>query len=148
MRSASGSGIQSDISADRGVESPGRGEKEGKLKSIGVSNMTPKIWKEYIPKFEMLPAVNQVECNPQLLSHPVVQRLAGNISISDFELTEEEMKEMRAMDTGKGTHDPEAPGVVLHPRRIFVEIGLFSELFKREVNDYIAVQKKINFCNI
>ena len=102
--------------------------------------MTLKIWKEYIPKFEMLPAVNQVECNPffrqrelrallakdnvkieayfplghgnpQLLSHPVVQRLAGNISISDFELTEEEMKEMRAMDTGKGTHDPEAPGV-------------------------------------
>ena len=146
---------------------------EGKLRSIGVSNMTPKIWKEYVPQFETIPAVNQVECNPffqqrelrallekddvkieayfplghgnpQLLSHPVVQKLAekyhkdagqillrfevqdglivlpkstkqeritGNICIFDFELTPEEMEEMRAMDTGKGTHDPEAPGV-------------------------------------
>ena len=146
---------------------------EGKLRSIGVSNMTPKIWKEYVPQFETIPAVNQMECNPffqqwerrallekddvkieayfplghgnpQLLSHPVVQELAekynkdagqillrfevqdglivlpkstkperitGNICIFDFELTPEEMEEMRAMDTGKGTHDPEAPGV-------------------------------------
>lgn len=146
---------------------------EGKLRSIGVSNMTPKIWKEYVPQFETIPAVNQVECNPffqqrelrallekddvkieayfplghgnpQLLSHPVVrklaekyhkdagqillrfevqdglivlpkstkqERIAGNICIFDFELTPEEMEEMRAMDTGKGTHDPEAPGV-------------------------------------
>lgn len=146
---------------------------EGKLRSIGVSNMTPKIWKEYVPQFETIPAVNQVECNPffqqrelrgllekddvkieayfplghgnpQLLTHPVVQklaekynkdagqillrfevqdglivlpkstkpeRIAGNICIFDFELTPEEMEEMRAMDTGKGTHDPEAPGV-------------------------------------
>lgn len=146
---------------------------EGKLRSIGVSNMTPKIWKEYVPQFETIPAVNQVECNPffqqrelrgllekddvkieayfplghgnpQLLTHPVVQKLAekynkdagqillrfevqdglivlpkstkperisGNICIFDFELTPEEMEEMRAMDTGKGTHDPEAPGV-------------------------------------
>ena len=137
---------------------------EGTLRSIGVSNMTPKIWKEYVPQFETIPAVNQVECNPffqqrelrallekddvkieayfplghgnpQLLSHPVVQKLAekyhkdvgqillrfevqdglivlpkstkperisGNICIFDFELTPEEMEEMRAMDTGKG----------------------------------------------
>ena len=37
---------------------------EGKIRSIGVSNMTPKIWNEYIPKFKTMPAVNQVECNP------------------------------------------------------------------------------------
>ncbi len=148
-------------------------KEEGKLRSIGVSNMTPKIWQEYVPQFNTVPAVNQVECNPffqqkelralldkedvkieayfplghgnpQLLSHPVVQKLAekygkdagqillrfevqdglivlpkstkperieGNICIFDFELTSEEMEEMRAMDTGKGTHDPEAPGV-------------------------------------
>ena len=36
----------------------------GKIKSIGVSNMTPKIWKEFVPQFKTLPAVNQVECNP------------------------------------------------------------------------------------
>ena len=36
-------------------------KEEGKLKSIGVSNMTPKIWKEFVPQFATLPAVNQVE---------------------------------------------------------------------------------------
>ena len=39
-------------------------KSQGKIKSIGVSNMTPKIWNEFIPKFSTLPAVNQVECNP------------------------------------------------------------------------------------
>ena len=37
---------------------------EGKLRSIGVSNMTPKIWKTFVPQFSTLPAVNQVECHP------------------------------------------------------------------------------------
>jgi len=146
---------------------------EGKLKSIGVSNMTPKIYNEYVPQFASKPSVDQVECNPffqqkelreilakddvkleayfplghgnvELLSHPVFKnlaekygrnagqiilrfevqegfitlprstnpgRIAGNIDIFDFELTENEMDEIRALDTGKGSHDPEAPGV-------------------------------------
>ena len=145
----------------------------GKVRSIGVSNMTPKIWKEFVPQFKTLPAVNQVECNPffqqrelrellakddvkieayqplghgdsSLLSHPVIaklaekygknagqiilrfevqdglivlpkstnpERIAGNLRIFDFELTEDEMNQMYALDTGKGSHDPEAPGV-------------------------------------
>lgn len=36
----------------------------GQIKSIGVSNMTPKIWNQYVPQFKTKPAVNQVECNP------------------------------------------------------------------------------------
>lgn len=36
-------------------------------------------------------------------------RIAGNIDIFDFELTEEEMQDMRTLDTGKGTHNPEDP---------------------------------------
>nr|WP_243426805.1 aldo/keto reductase [Mediterraneibacter glycyrrhizinilyticus] len=146
---------------------------EGKVKSIGVSNMTPKIWNEFVPQFDTVPVVNQVECNPffqqkelrallekddvkieayqplghgntELLTNPVVtelaekygknagqvilrfevqegfivlpksenpERIAGNIEIFDFELSEEEMEKMRALDTGKGGHDPEAPGV-------------------------------------
>ena len=36
----------------------------GKIKSIGVSNMTPKLWNNFIPQFDTVPAVNQVECNP------------------------------------------------------------------------------------
>ena len=148
-------------------------KSQGKIKSIGVSNMTPKIWNEFIPKFSTLPAVNQVECNPffqqrklheildplnvkieawyplghgdsSLLNAPVIQglskkygrnagqiilrfevqdglivlpkstnpeRIAGNIDIFNFELTEEEMKTLRSLDRGKGSHDPEAPGV-------------------------------------
>lgn len=145
----------------------------GKIRSIGVSNMTPKIWKEFVPQFETIPAVNQVECHPffqqrelrellagddvkieayqplghgdaSLLSHPAItrlaekygknagqvilrfevqdglivlpksthpERIAGNLDIFDFALTEDEMDALRALDTGKGHHDPEAPGV-------------------------------------
>lgn len=146
---------------------------EGKIRSIGVSNMTPRIWKEFASQFQTVPAVNQVECNPffqqkelrellekddvkieaykplghgneSLLSNPVIQklaekygknagqiilrfeiqegmivlpkstnpgRIAGNIDIFDFELAESEVEELRGLDTGKGDHDPEAPGV-------------------------------------
>ena len=36
----------------------------GKIRSIGVSNMTPKIWESFVPQFGTLPSVNQVEFNP------------------------------------------------------------------------------------
>ncbi|HIW72050.1 MAG TPA: aldo/keto reductase [Candidatus Levilactobacillus faecigallinarum] len=39
-------------------------QKAGKLRSIGVSNMTPKIWQKFVPDFATMPAVNQVEFNP------------------------------------------------------------------------------------
>lgn len=38
--------------------------QEGKLRSIGVSNHTVRLLGEILPKMEILPAVNQVECNP------------------------------------------------------------------------------------
>lgn len=146
---------------------------EGRLRSIGVSNMTPKIWNSFVPQFATKPSVNQVECNPffqqkelrkilekedvkleawyplghgdeKLLKNPVItrlaekyrknagqvilrfelqegfmilpksanpERIAGNLDLFDFELTEAEMEEMRALDTGKGSHDPEAEGL-------------------------------------
>ena len=148
-------------------------KKEGKLRSVGVSNMSPRIWNKWIPQFDTLPAVNQVECNPYfqqrelrkltdeknvrieawgplgqgnaaLLSDPVVLKLAkkygkdagqiilrfevqdgivvlpkstkparieSNLNIFDFSLTKEEMLEMYALDTGRGRHDPDAPGI-------------------------------------
>ena len=37
--------------------------------------------------------------------------MKSNMDIFDFALTDEEMKAMRALDTGKSKHDPDAPGV-------------------------------------
>lgn len=144
-------------------------QAEGKIRSIGVSNMTPKIWNEWVPKFKVTPAVNQVECNPTfqqralrelldplgvliecwyplghgnagLLGNPAITgpaakygkdagqivlrfevqeglvvlpkstkpaRIKSNLDIFGFELTDAEIDAIRALDTGKGTHDPE-----------------------------------------
>ncbi len=148
-------------------------KKEGKIRSIGVSNMTPNLWKKIVPQFDTIPAVNQVEYNPTfqqrelrkllakdrvvleawfplghgnkgLLENPLVTslaakygknagqiilrfevqegvvvlpkstnpgRIAGNIDIFNFSLTEEEIQRLRGLDTGKGTHNPETPGM-------------------------------------
>ena len=51
---------------------------EGKLRSIGVSNMTPKIWKTFVPQFSTLPAVNQVECHPFFQQRELRELLAEN----------------------------------------------------------------------
>ena len=146
---------------------------DGKIRSIGVSNMTPKIWNTYVPHFATMPSVNQVECNPfaqqksiraimaehdvkvecwgplgqgnsDLLNNEMIKtigekygknvgqvilrfevqegmivlpksvnpvRIKTNLDIFDFELTEDEMTAIRALDTGKAKHDPDAPGV-------------------------------------
>lgn len=146
---------------------------EGKLKSIGVSNMTPKIWKSFVPKFATKPAVNQIEFNPftqqreirelmeqedvkveawypmghgnvELLGHPTItalaekygknagqicirfevqegvitlpkstnpERIRTNLDVFDFSFTDAEMQALRAMDTGKGSHNPDAEGL-------------------------------------
>ncbi len=146
---------------------------DGKLRSIGVSNMTPKIWNDFVPQFSTMPSVNQVECNPfsqqkelreltaqndvklecwyplghgnaELLNHSVItelarkynkdagqiilrfevqegfitlpkssnsERIKSNIDIFDFALTEKEMDSIRALNTGKTSHDPETPGL-------------------------------------
>ena len=148
-------------------------QKEGKIKSIGVSNMTPRLFNEFISQTKIKPAVNQVECNPyfqqkelrevlrkhgtlleawyplghgnkELLNNEILVKLAqkygkdtvqiilrwhiqegnialpkatseahikGNIDVFDFALSDEEMAQIRALDTGKGTHNPEAEGV-------------------------------------
>lgn len=39
-------------------------KRAGKIRSIGVSNMTPKIWNSFVPQFDTKPSVNQVEFNP------------------------------------------------------------------------------------
>ena len=38
-------------------------------------------------------------------------RMEENLAIFDFSLTPEEMAELRSLDTGKGVHDPETPGL-------------------------------------
>lgn len=148
-------------------------KREGKIRSIGVSNMTPKIWNEFIPQFKTIPSVNQVEFNPyfqqrelrkilaehnvaleawgpfgqgnkSLMNEPIFTKLAekyhkdngqiiarwiiqegiitfprsvkpdrikSNFDVFDFELTGEEMDDIRKLDKAHGTHNPDAPGV-------------------------------------
>ena len=146
---------------------------EGKIKSIGVSNMTAKLWNRFVPDFDTLPSVNQVEFNPyfqqkeireimakddvkleswgplgqgrqDLLTNSVITDIAdkydknagqvilrfenqegiiifpkstkdehikSNMDIFDFKLNDGEMDNIRALDTGRGSHDPDAEGV-------------------------------------
>lgn len=55
--------------------------------------------------------------NAGLLSEPVITELAKKYNknagqvIFDFELTEDEMNEIRALDKGHGRHNPDAPGI-------------------------------------
>lgn len=148
-------------------------QKAGKIKSIGVSNMTPNIWNHFVPQFDTMPAIDQVECNPffqqkhlrellavhdvkleayfplghgdeALLANPLIvglakkygkdpgqiilrfevqegfivlpkstnpNHIAGNVAIFDFSLTDDEMEQLRGLDRGKGSHDPETPGM-------------------------------------
>ena len=145
----------------------------GKIKSIGVSNMTPKIFKEFISKVDVMPSVNQVECNPyfqqkelrdvlksygvrleawypfghgnkELMNDKVLVSIAekynksvpqvilrwhiqegivalpkslneehikANLNVFDFNLSDDDMAQIRSIDKGVGSHNPEAEGV-------------------------------------
>ena len=41
-------------------------KNDGKISSIGVSNMTVKLWNRYADCFSVMPAVNQVEYHPMM----------------------------------------------------------------------------------
>ena len=57
----------------------------GKIRSIGVSNMTPKIWNEFVPQFDSLPSVNQVEYNPLCQQKPLRELLAkSNVALESW----------------------------------------------------------------
>lgn len=148
-------------------------KKAGKIRSIGVSNMTAAIWQKFVPQFGSLPSVNQVEFNPYFQQQPLrailnpldvkveawaplgqgnarlfkepaitalaekyhknagqiilrfenqegiivfpksvhAERIKSNMEIFDFTLTAEEMAALRRLDTGKGMHNPDDPGV-------------------------------------
>ena len=158
---------------DEAWKALGEAKDEGKIKSIGVSNMTLKLWNRFVPDFDTMPSVNQVEFNPyfqqkeireimakddvkleswgplgqgshDLLTNPVIveiadkygknagqvilrfenqegiivfpkstkdERIKSNMDIFDFKLTDSEMDKIRALDTGRGSHDPDAEGV-------------------------------------
>lgn len=53
-------------------------KQAGKIRSIGVSNMTPKIWQSFVPQFATKPSVNQVEFNPYFQQRPLRELLAAD----------------------------------------------------------------------
>lgn len=63
-----------------------KAKRDGKIKSIGVSNMTVNIWNRFVPHFETLPAVNQVECNPYFQQKELKMLLDGlNVKIEAYQ---------------------------------------------------------------
>lgn len=48
----------------------------GKIRSIGVFNMTPRLWNKWVPKFKTMPSVNQVLFNPYMQQHELRKILA------------------------------------------------------------------------
>lgn len=52
-------------------------KKAGKIRSIGVSNMTPKIWDNFISQLSSTPSVNQVEFNPYCQQKEIRKRMAA-----------------------------------------------------------------------
>ena len=53
-------------------------QRAGKIRSIGVSNVTPKYWQQLMPQFDTLPTVNQVEFNPYFQQQPLRQLMRAN----------------------------------------------------------------------
>ena len=53
----------------------------GKIRSIGVSNMSPKIWNRFVPQLSTLPSVNQVEFNPYQQQREI-RALMGEASVA------------------------------------------------------------------
>lgn len=39
-------------------------QKVGKIKSIGISNQDAKFLKDFLPNVNVIPSINQIECNP------------------------------------------------------------------------------------
>ena len=39
-------------------------KKNGKIKSIGISNQDAKFLSDFLPNIEIIPSINQIECNP------------------------------------------------------------------------------------
>ena len=68
---------------------------DGKIRSLGLSNWYVKELEEFLPQVNITPALIQNEI------HPYYQE---NTELFDFELTEEEMEQINALDRGE-KHD-------------------------------------------
>ena len=49
---------------------------QGKIKSIGISNVTINLWNKFKDGMTIMPAVNQVECNPFFQQKPLREEMA------------------------------------------------------------------------
>ncbi|MGN0867298.1 MAG: aldo/keto reductase [Oligosphaeraceae bacterium] len=50
--------------------------RRGDLRSLGISNFTPRYLEEFLPGLDQIPVVNQVECNPFWQQLPLRKRMA------------------------------------------------------------------------
>lgn len=85
---------ENDVKAYKAME---QAVSQGKLKCIGLSNYyTPKDFDRLVNATEITPVLLQNETHPYHQSMEMKEHL--NYEIFDFELTEDEMKQMRSLD--------------------------------------------------
>ena len=80
-----------------------KASQSGKVRAIGISNFNIAKYESFIQHCNILPAVNQVESQNTVAVIPKsahTDRMKENIDIFDFELSSEDMDQIRTFDTG------------------------------------------------
>ena len=120
----------------------------GKIRSIGVSNMTPKLWNKWISKFKTMPSVNQVLFNPYMQQNELRKILAkehvtleawGPLGEGDHNLLNEPILKAMAEKYGKDVGQiilrfEHQEGVIVFPKSIHeVRIKSNKDIFDFEL---------------
>lgn len=78
--------------------------------AIGVSNFTPAHLRRLIAETTVVPAVNQIQLNPQIPRSTDTGRLRSNLEVFDFELTAQQMQTIDGLAVPGAGVDPDVDG--------------------------------------
>lgn len=124
-------------------------KQAGKVRSIGVSNMTPKLYQKFVPYFNEKPAVDQVEFNPYFQQKDLRKLLAKDnvvleawapLGQGDQGLLSEPLLQKLAQKYGKNVGQiilrfEHQEGVIVFPKSVHAErIKTNQEIFDFTLN--------------